>query len=91
MTSKASRTIRTPDGREIVISSDDLTNGDLVIAEILLEMAVEQGSTEIRVSMDELARRVRAEGYDPNTGEPLQLTIGFGATLYRYSERAVSV
>jgi asparagine synthetase A len=54
-----------------VISSDDLTNGDLVIAEILLEMAVEQGSTEIRVGMDELGRRVRAKGYDPNTGEPL--------------------
>ena len=71
MTSKASRTIRTPDGREIVISSDDLTNGDLVIAEILLEMAVEQGSTEIRVGMDELGCRVRAKGYDPNTGEPL--------------------
>jgi len=71
MTSKASRTIRTPDGREIVMSSDDLTNGDLVIAEILLEMSVEQGSTEIRVDMDELARRVRAKGYDPSTGEPI--------------------
>ena len=71
MTSKASRTIRTPDGREIVISSDDATNADLVIAEILLEMSVEQGSTNIVVDIDELARRVRAKGYDPSTGKPL--------------------
>ena len=38
MTSKSNRTIRTPDGRKIVMSSDDLTNCDLVVAEILLEI-----------------------------------------------------
>jgi hypothetical protein len=71
MTSKASRTIRTPDGRELVISSEDLSPAALVIAEVLLEWSAEQGSTEISVDMDELARRVRAKGYDPSTGEPI--------------------
>ena len=71
MTSKASRTIRTPDGKELVISSEDLSPADLVVAEVLLEWCAEQGSTEISVDMDELARRIRAKGYDPSTGEPI--------------------
>ena len=65
------RVIKTPDGREIVMSSDELDDSTLVVAEVLLEMTAEQGSNVISVDMDELARRVRAKGYDPATGKPL--------------------
>ena len=72
--SKASRTIRTHDGREMVMSSDDLTNSDLVVAEVLLEWCVETGNMEITMddaTLDEIARRIRVKGYDPSTGEPI--------------------
>lgn len=72
MTSRATRTIRTPDGREAVLSSDDLSPADLVVAEVLLELCAERGNTEISIDdMDEVARRVCAKGYDPSTGAPL--------------------
>ena len=72
--SKASRTIRTPDGREMVISSDDLPNISLVVAEVLLELCAETGNTEITMddaTLDEIARRIRVKGYDLSTGEPI--------------------
>jgi hypothetical protein len=70
----STRTIRTPDGGELVMSSDDLSHADLVLAEVLLEMSAARGSLTISMdddTMDEIASRVRAKGYDPSTGEPI--------------------
>ena len=67
----ANRTIKAPNGDEITLSSNELSAEDLVVAEILLEMATEQGSTKIRFSEDELARRLIKKGYDPSTGQRL--------------------
>lgn len=70
----STRTVRTPDGRELVMSSDDLSHADLVLAEVLLEMSAARGSLTISMdddTMDEIARRVRAKGYDPATGNPI--------------------
>ncbi len=67
----AIRTFRTPNGNEITLSSDELSAGDLAVAEILLEMAAEQGSATIQVSEDELARRLVKKGYDPGSGQLL--------------------
>jgi hypothetical protein len=56
------------------MSSDDLSHADLVLAEVLLEMSAARGSLTISMdddTMDEIARRVRAKGYDPSTGEPI--------------------
>jgi hypothetical protein len=68
----ATRTIKMPNGTELTLSSNELEAGDLVVAEILLEMAAEQGSPTLRFDLDELARRLIAKGYDPATGNPLR-------------------
>lgn len=65
------RTIKTPNGTELTLSSKELKPGDLALAEILLELAAEQGSERVTVSEDELARRLVAKGYDSHTGRPL--------------------
>ena len=67
----AKRIIKNRQGEDITISSPDLTDADLAVAEILLEMTAEQGSSRISVDEEELARRLRAKGYDPDTGERL--------------------
>lgn len=67
----AKRTIKKPNGEEITLSSDELLDMDLVIAEILLEISEETGSPSINVSVEELYRRVAAKGYDPETGKPI--------------------
>ncbi len=67
----ATRTIKTPNGTELILSSEELEPGDLALAEVLLELAAEQGSASVTVSEDELARRLVAKGYDPRTGQPL--------------------
>lgn len=67
----ATRTIKTPNGTELTLSSKELEPGDLALAEVLLELAAEQGSAQVTVSEDELARRLVAKGYDPRTGRPL--------------------
>jgi hypothetical protein len=67
----ATRTIKTPRGVDLTLSSQELSAHDLVVAEILLEMAAEQGSATVRFSADELARRLIKKGYDPATGIPL--------------------
>ena len=67
----ATRTIKRPNGDEVTLSSDELQDIDLVIAEVLLEMSVGSGSPSINVSLDELHRRVVAKGYDPETGNPI--------------------
>jgi hypothetical protein len=68
----ASRKIRTPDGRELVLSSRDLEHEHLVLAEVLLEMCHERGTPFIaEVDMDEVARRLVAKGYHPATLKPI--------------------
>ena len=67
----ATRTIKTPNGAELTLSSKELEPGDLALAEVLLELAAEQGSASVTVGEDELARRLVAKGYDPRTGRPL--------------------
>ena len=67
----ATRTIKTPNGTELTLSSEEMEPGDLALAEVLLELATEQGSASVTVSEDELARRLVAKGYDPRTGQPL--------------------
>ena len=70
-TTMATRTIKTPNGTELTLSSEELEPGDLALAEVLLELAAEQGSVQVTVSEDELARRLVAKGYDPHTGRRL--------------------
>ena len=67
----ATRTFKTPNGAELTLSSDELEPSDLALAQVLLELAVEQGRAEVTVSEDELARRLVAKGYNPHTGRPL--------------------
>lgn len=67
----ATRTIKTPNGTELTLSSEEMEPGDLALAEVLLELATEQGSASVTVSEDELARRLVTKGYDPRTGQPL--------------------
>ena len=37
----ATRTIKTPNGTELTLSSEELEPGDLALAEVLLELAAE--------------------------------------------------
>ena len=67
----ATRTLKTPDGTELTLSSKELEPGDLALAEVLLELAAEQGSASVTAGEDELVRRLVAKGYDPRTGRPL--------------------
>jgi len=72
MANRVSRTIRMPNGEEAELSSDDLTYGDLILAEVLLEMCAARSKTEITEDdMDEVLDRIRAKGYDPITYKPL--------------------
>jgi hypothetical protein len=64
----AKRIIKNKQGKELTISSPDLSEAELAVAEVLLEMAAEQGSAQITFDEEELARRLRAKGYDPATG-----------------------
>ena len=64
----AERIMKTKQGKELTISSPDLSEADLAVAEVLLEMAAEQGAAQITCDAEELARRLRAKGYDPATG-----------------------
>ncbi len=66
----ASRTIKTPGGAEITLSSDELSPADLALAEVLLEMAAEQGSATVKTHPDEIIKRLIAKGYSPE-GDPL--------------------
>ena len=50
------------------------------LAQVLLELAAEQGRVEVTVS-GELARRLVAKGYDPRTGRPLHWKGPVGAVF----------
>ncbi len=65
----AERTIKNRQDEDMTISSPDLSDMDLAVAEILLEMTAEQGSNQIEFAEEEIARRLRAKGYDPETGQ----------------------
>ena len=67
----ATRTIKAPNDTELTLSSEELEPGDLALAEVLLELAAEQGNASVTVSEDELARRMVAKGYNPHTGRLL--------------------
>lgn len=58
----ATRTIKIPNGVELTLPSKELEPGDLALAEVLLELAAEQGSARVTVSEDELARRLVVKG-----------------------------
>lgn len=64
------RTIQLPNGKIIHLSSDELSPATLALAEILVELAVEQGSPTIIVSEEEIMARLRAKGYRSD-GEPI--------------------
>lgn len=66
----ASRTIKTPGGAEITLSSDELSPSDLALAEVLLEIAAEQGTETITAHEDEIIARLIAKGYGPG-GDPI--------------------
>ncbi len=64
----SSRTIKTPSGQELTLSSDDLSQEDLILAEVLLEMCAARGNNVISSDdEDEILQRIRAKGYDPMT------------------------
>ena len=67
----ATRTFKISNSAELTLSSDELEPSDLALAQVLLELAAEQGRVEVTVSEAELARRLAAKGYDPRTGRPL--------------------
>jgi hypothetical protein len=72
MKNRVSRTIRLPNGEEAELSSDDLSYGDLILAEVLLEFCAARGTTEITEDdIDEVMDRIRAKGYNPITYEPI--------------------
>lgn len=66
----ASRIIKTPSGATITLSAEALSQADLALAEVLLEMALEQGAITVEASSDEILRRLAAKGYKPS-GDPL--------------------
>ena len=66
----ASRTIKTPGGAEITLSADELSQADLALAEVLLEMAAEQDSATVTAHPDEIIKRLIAKGYKPG-GDPV--------------------
>lgn len=67
----ATRAFKTPHGAQLTLSSDELEPDELALAEVLLELAAEQGCAEVTVSEEELARRWVAKGYSPHTGQRL--------------------
>lgn len=60
-------------GMDLVVRGEGVESTDAVLAEVLCELAAEAGG-ELRVNMDdpslveEIARRLRAKGVDPETG-----------------------
>jgi hypothetical protein len=69
----ATRTFKIPNGAELTLSSDELEPSDLTLAQVLLELAVEQGRVEVTVSEEELARRL--VGVDQAVVSPAAISI----------------
>ena len=68
----ATRTFKTPHGTQLTLSSDELEPDELALAEVLLELAAEQGRAESTVSEAELVRRLVAKSYSLHTGQLLR-------------------
>ena len=72
----ATRTLKAPNGAKLTLSSEALDSSHLALAEVLLELAVEQGSAQVTVSEDELARRLVAKGLRSSHRQALALGHG---------------
>lgn len=65
----ARRTIRCKDGSMMTIGGEGVTEADLALAEVLLEMAAERGSNQLELDesdFDEILRRLAGKGYTPD-------------------------
>lgn len=58
-------------GRTLSLSSRDPEVGQfhLVLTQILMEIAAERETDKFGFSLEEIAQRLVAKGYDPETGE----------------------
>ena len=61
-------------GVDLVVRGENVEPTDAVLAEVVMEMAAEAGGTmtfrmDDPATMDEMARRLRAKGVDPETGQ----------------------
>ncbi len=73
----AKRTIRCMDGSAMTIQSDELSEADLAVAEILLELSVARGSCRLQLDEsdgDEIVRRLALKGHRP--GDPSDASQG---------------
>jgi hypothetical protein len=64
----------TAHGFKIVVRGENVQPTDAVLAEVVMEMTAEVGGTKIfnmddPATMEEMARRLRAKGVDPETGQ----------------------
>ena len=62
-------------GGTIAVTGEGIRGSDVLIAELLLEMAQERGTPALALTpdvMDEIIRRARLRGFDAVTGEWLQ-------------------
>jgi len=60
------------DGGTIAVTGEGIEQGDVLIAELLLELAGERGGGALELTppvMDEIIKRARSRGFDPVTGE----------------------
>lgn len=59
-------------GGSIAVTGDGIEEGDVLIAELLLELAKERETTTLEVTrevMDEIIVRARKRGFDPVSGD----------------------
>jgi len=60
------------DGGTIAVTGEGIEQGDVLIAELLIEIASERGGGQVELTpavMDEIIKRARARGYDAVTGD----------------------
>lgn len=63
---------RMKDGGSIAVTGEGIEDGDVLIAELLIELAQERKTVSLAVTeevMDEIIVRARARGFDPVSGE----------------------
>jgi hypothetical protein len=63
--------IKTPSGITLRFSSDEPLTSKQILADIRLAMALDDELGDAVIHPDELARRIAAKGYDPQTGKPI--------------------
>ena len=59
-------------GGSIAVTGEGIQEGDVLIAELLLELAKERQTLQLEMTpevMDEIVLRARKRGFDPFTGE----------------------